>query len=166
MNEQEQQALQARGITLPFGYDTICQYIPHRYPFMLIDRVVGIGIDTWIEGYKNVSANEPFFEGHFPQLPIMPGVLMVEALAQLAGILGFVSAGQTTKDGDIYLFAGVDGVRFKRPVVPGDRLDLRVEFLMSKHSVYKFLGKASVDGKIACQCELMVAKSAVAQLKG
>lgn len=163
-NQNDNDILASRGIVLPFGYGVIKQYLPHRYPFMLIDRVHAIKLDSWIQGHKNVSINEPFFNGHFPDLPVMPGVLMIEALAQLAGILGFVSANQTAADGDIYLFAGVDKVRFKRPVVSGDRLDLYVEFMLNKANIYKFMGKASVDGKIACQCELMVAKSQVSNL--
>lgn len=153
-----------QNLTLPFGYDTIKYYLPHRYPFMLIDRVTACSPDNWITGLKNVSINEELFNGHFPDKPVMPGVLMVEAMAQLSGILGFISAGETSDDGYLYLFAGVDKVRFKKIVVPGDQLVIRSTAVMNKRGVYKFDCTAHVDDKLACSCEIMIARQKVAEV--
>ncbi len=158
LNESDLQALAKRGLVMPLKYDQIKLYLPHRYPFMLIDRVTACSPDNWITGYKNITANEELFNGHFPDNPIMPGVLMVEAMAQLAGILGFISANQTSKDGYLYLFAGVDKVRFKRLVSTGDTLVLRAKTLMNKREIYKFSCTAHVDGVLACSAEIMIAR--------
>ena len=158
LNESDLQALAERGLVMPLKYDQIKLYLPHRYPFMLIDRVTACSPDNWITGYKNITANEELFNGHFPDNPIMPGVLMVEAMAQLAGILGFISANQTSKDGYLYLFAGVDKVRFKRLVSTGDTLVLRAKTLMNKREIYKFSCTAHVDGVLACSAEVMIAR--------
>ena len=158
LNESDLQALAERGLVMPLKYDQIKLYLPHRYPFMLIDRVTACSPDNWITGYKNITANEELFNGHFPDNPIMPGVLMVEAMAQLAGILGFISANQTSKDGYLYLFAGVDKGRFKRLVSTGDTLVLRAKTLMNKREIYKFSCTAHVDGVLACSAEIMIAR--------
>lgn len=157
-------ALQQRSVTLPLKYDQIKHYLPHRYPFMLIDRVTACSPENWITGYKNITINEELFNGHFPDNPIMPGVLMVEAMAQLSGILGFISAGQTSEDGYLYLFAGVDKVRFKKTVSTGDTLVIRAKALMNKRDIYKFSCTAHVDGQLACSAEIMIARQKVSEM--
>lgn len=137
----------------------IREYLPHRYPFLLLDRVLEIESGKRILALKNVSINEPFFDGHFPGLPIMPGVLIVEAMAQAAGILGFYTEGKKPADGSIYLFAGSDKLRFKRPVSPGDQLHLSAEIVANKRSIWKFSCRAEVDGKLAASGELLCAES-------
>lgn len=149
--------LDAQNLSLPFYYETIKRYLPHRYPFMLIDRVTAISADNWITGYKNISINEDMFNGHFPDNPVMPGVLMIEAMAQLSGILGFVSNNQTAQDGYLYLFAGVDKVRFKKLVTSGDTLVIRSQFVTSKRDIYIFDCTAHVDDKLACSAQIMIA---------
>jgi 3-hydroxyacyl-[acyl-carrier-protein] dehydratase len=134
------------------------EYLPHRYPFLLVDRVVSVEPGKRIEAYKNVSINEPFFNGHFPDEPIMPGVLIVEALAQAAGILGFVTANKKPADGFIYLLVGTDKARFKRQVVPGDRLTLHAEWLTLRRNIAKFSCRAEVDGKVVAVSDLLVAE--------
>ena len=161
LSETDLAMLAERGVTLPLRYDQIKHYLPHRYPFMLIDRVTACRPDEWITGYKNISINEELFNGHFPDNPIMPGVLMVEAMAQLSGILGFISAGQTSEDGYLYLFAGVDKVRFKKLVTPGDQLVIRSKVIMNKRDIYKFECTAHVDGQLACSAEIMIARQKV-----
>lgn len=158
-------ALSDRGITLPLHYNQIKHYLPHRYPFMLIDRVTACKPNEWITGYKNISINEELFNGHFPDNPIMPGVLQVEAMAQLSGILGFISAGQTADDGYLYLFAGVDKVRFKKVVSSGDQLVIRSKVLMNKRDIYKFECTAHVDGQLTCSAEIMIARQKVDGVK-
>lgn len=161
LNQEDLDALAQKGVTLPLKYDQIKHYLPHRYPFMLIDRVTACSPDNWITGYKNITINEELFNGHFPDNPIMPGVLMVEAMAQLSGILGFISAGQTSEDGYLYLFAGVDKVRFKKMVSTGDTLVIRSKALMNKRDIYKFSCTAHVDGQLACSAEIMIARQKV-----
>ncbi|WP_227526196.1 3-hydroxyacyl-ACP dehydratase FabZ [Psychrobacter sp. FDAARGOS_221] len=156
MSELDEQFLAQNSVRMPMAYDQLKSYLPHRYPFMLIDRVTACCPNTWITGYKNVSINEPFFQGHFPEEPIMPGVLIVEALAQLSGILAFVSEGITAEDGYLFLFAGVDKVRFKNPVVPGDQLILKSELILTKRNIYKFDCRAYVDDKLAANAQLMI----------
>jgi 3-hydroxyacyl-[acyl-carrier-protein] dehydratase len=131
----------------------IQRILPHRYPFLLVDRVVEVTIDKSLKAYKNVSINESFFQGHFPGHPVMPGVLIVEALAQAAALLAFKSMGEEGA-GVVYL-VGIDGVRFRRPVVPGDRLDLDVTVLRRKARILKVRGEASVGGQLCCEAELM-----------
>ncbi len=143
---------------LPMEIETIREYLPHRYPFLLVDRVVAVEEGRIITGYKNVSVNEPFFQGHFPSHSIMPGVLIIEAMAQVAGILGFLITGKKPSDGYTYYLAGSDKVRFKRPVVPGDRLELQAEYLMSKRGIWKFSCRALVDGDVACSAEILTAE--------
>ena len=135
----------------------IKKYIPHRYPFLLVDRVVELVENESIKAYKNISVNEEVFNGHFPQAPIFPGVMIVEAMAQASGILGFKSLGKTPEDGSLYLFAGIDNVRFKRQVVPGDRLDMEVTVLSVRRGIWKFDCKATVDGELAASATIMCA---------
>lgn len=161
MSEQDRARLAEQNLTLPFHYDVIKRYLPHRYPFMLIDRVTAVSADNWITGYKNITINEELFNGHFPDNPVMPGVLMVEAMAQLSGILGFVSAGQSSEDGYLYLFAGVDKVRFKKLVSTGDTLIIRSKLVTAKREIYKFECTAHVDDKLACSAEIMIARQKI-----
>lgn len=135
----------------------IMALLPHRYPFLLVDRVTEVVPHTRIAGYKNVSINEDVFNGHFPGAPILPGVFIIEAMAQISGILGFVSAGQKADDGMLYLFAGVDRVRFKRPVVPGDQLMLTSEVEAVKRNIWRFRTSAMVDGQVASEATLLCA---------
>jgi 3-hydroxyacyl-[acyl-carrier-protein] dehydratase len=133
----------------------ILDKLPHRYPFLLVDRVLEIEKGKRIKALKNVSINEPFFAGHFPFRPVMPGVLMLEALAQTAALLSFATA-ETDNDGKtIYYFAGIDGARFKRPVEPGDQLTLDVELLRHRSGIFKFNARASVGDETAVEAELM-----------
>ncbi len=135
----------------------IRKYLPHRYPFLLVDRVIELVEMESIKAYKNISINEDVFNGHFPQAPIFPGVMIVEAMAQASGILGFKSVGKTPEDGSIYLFAGADKVRFRRQVVPGDRLDLEALVVSEKRGIWKFDCKASVNGELAASATIMCA---------
>ena len=136
----------------------ILEYLPHRYPFLLVDRVLAIEPGLSLTGLKNVSYNEPFFPGHFPQRPIMPGVLIIEALAQATGILAFKSEGEKPDHRSMYYLVGVDNARFKRPVVPGDQLILDVRLDRIKRGIGKFFGEARVDGQLVATAELMCAK--------
>ncbi len=135
----------------------IREYLPHRYPFLLIDRVIELELPKSIVAIKNVSINEPFFNGHFPDLPVMPGVLILEAMAQAAGILGFKSQGKKPADGSIYYFVGADDVRFKRPVVPGDQLQLRAEYVSDRRGIWKFQVSSSVDGDFVAGATILCA---------
>ena len=131
--------------------------LPHRYPMLLVDRVLEIVPGENITGYKNVSVNDDLFAGHFPGAPIFPGVLIIEAMAQISGLLGFVTTGQSADDGMLYLFAGIDRVRFKRPVVPGDQLMLFSQVETVKRNIWRFKTTAKVDGDIACEAILLCA---------
>jgi 3-hydroxyacyl-[acyl-carrier-protein] dehydratase len=133
----------------------ISEYLPHRYPFLLVDRVVSCEPGDTIKGFKNVSVNELFFNGHFPGNPVMPGVLIVEAMAQLAGILAFKTKNRSAADGSMYYLGGVDDARFKRPVVPGDRLDMEARIIADKRHVMKFACNAFVDGDLACEAQVI-----------
>lgn len=133
----------------------ILKKIPHRYPILLVDRVLELKKNESIRALKNVSINEPYFVGHFPQRPVMPGVLMIEALAQAAAILGFESLGITPADNALFYFAGIDGARFKRPVEPGDQLMLEVVLARQKSGIFKFKACATVDGELAVEAELL-----------
>ena len=136
----------------------ILQYLPHRYPFLLVDRVVEVEPGKSIHAYKNITINEPFFVGHFPHHPVMPGVLIMEALAQAAGILSFKTEDKKPTEKDVFYFAGIDGARFKRPVMPGDQLHLHVEIERQMRGVWKFKAEARVDGQLAAEAKLMCAK--------
>lgn len=135
----------------------IREYLPHRYPFLLVDRVEELTIGESIKAFKNVTVNEPFFNGHFPEQPVMPGVLIVEAMAQAAGILGFKTMDKTPQDGSMYYFVGSDKLRFKKPVVPGDRLDLFATIISEKRGIWKFDVRAEVDGKMVSSATILCA---------
>ena len=141
-------------------YD-ILKHLPHRYPFLLIDRVLGYEPGKSLIAIKNVTHNEPHFPGHFPNRPIMPGVLILEALAQATGILAFKTADRIPDDNSLYYFVGIDNARFKQPVEPGDQLRLEVEFVKQMRGIWKFKGQALVDGKIVCSADLMCAEREV-----
>ena len=140
----------------------IREYLPHRFPILLVDRVVAIESGKRILAYKNISINESIFQGHFPHYPLMPGVLIVEALAQTAAVLGFYTMDKKPSDGSVYLLAGMDKVRFKRPVCPGDRLWLEVDFITEKRGIWKFKGCARVDEEIACTVTILCADREIA----
>ncbi|MBD1389343.1 3-hydroxyacyl-ACP dehydratase FabZ [Neiella sp. HB171785] len=138
--------------------EEILNCLPHRYPFLLVDRVTDYEPGKWLHAIKNVTFNEPFFTGHFPQKPVFPGVLMLEALAQATGILSYKSAEETPGKNTLYYFASVDNARFKRPVGPGDTLVLEVEFLKARRGMGKFQATAKVDGAVVCTAEIMCAQ--------
>jgi 3-hydroxyacyl-[acyl-carrier-protein] dehydratase len=139
-----------------FGMDEIMRRLPHRYPFLLVDRVLECVSGERITSVKNVSANEQFFIGHFPGRPVMPGVLILEALAQTAGILCFVTAGIYPDENVRFYFAGIDKVRFRRPVLPGDQLVLKATLTRRIRTIWKFATVAEVESQEACSAELMV----------
>lgn len=143
-----------REVMGPIEIEEILSLLPHRYPMLLIDRVSEIELGSYIKAYKNITINEPCFTGHFPGKPIFPGVLILEAMAQAAGVLGFKTVGNTD---DLYLYAGVDKARFKRPVIPGDKLEFDVQFIKERRGIWKFDGVASVDGNEACSASFMCA---------
>jgi len=133
----------------------ILEYLPHRYPFLLIDRVLEVVPGERIKALKNVSMNEPFFPGHYPHHPVMPGVLIVEAMAQACAMLGLLSLGQKDDGKHVYYFAGIDGARFKRPVRPGDQLLFEIEQLRLVRGLGKFKAVARVDGAVVAEAELL-----------
>jgi len=133
----------------------ILEHLPHRYPFLLVDRVLECVPGERILAYKNVTINEPFFPGHYPHHPVMPGVLVIEAMAQAAAILSFKTLGGKPDDKSVYYFVGIDGARFKKPVTPGDKLMLEVSILANKRGLWKFAGRALVDGQLAAEAELL-----------
>jgi 3-hydroxyacyl-[acyl-carrier-protein] dehydratase len=135
----------------------IREYLPHRYPFLLVDRVLELNLPKSIVAVKNVTINEPFFNGHFPQLPIMPGVLIIEAMAQAAGVLGFKSQNKKPSDGSLYYFVGIDDARFKRRVVPGDQLILKAEYLSDKRGIWKFACSSYVGDELAASGTILCA---------
>ncbi|MFO1243757.1 MAG: 3-hydroxyacyl-ACP dehydratase FabZ [Ramlibacter sp.] len=133
----------------------ILKQLPHRYPILLVDRVLELEKGKRIKALKNVTINEPFFTGHFPHRPVMPGVLMLEAMAQAAALLSFDTLGVTPDDKTVYYFAGIDGARFKRPVEPGDQLVMDVTLERAKAGIFKFKGTSYVGEEVACEAELM-----------
>lgn len=135
----------------------ILQYLPHRYPFLLVDRVLELEEGKRILALKNVTMNEPFFPGHFPHHPVMPGVLIVEAMAQAAALLSFKTLGIKPDENSVVYFAGIDNARFKRPVVPGDQLRFDVSITQGKRNIYKYKGIARVGEEMAAEAELMCA---------
>lgn len=141
--------------------EEILEYLPHRYPFLLVDRVTEVEKGKSIKGYKNITLNEPFFTGHFPNKPIMPGVMILEAVAQLSGILGFVTVERKPADGVLHYLAGSSKVRFKRPVVPGDRLCMESQLVSGKRGIWKFDCRALVDGEVVCVAEILTAEREV-----
>ncbi len=138
--------------------EEILRYLPHRYPFLLVDRILELVPGKFIVGLKNVTFNEPFFQGHFPGRPIMPGVLIIEAMAQVGGVLAYMTT-QAHLAGKLYYFMGMDKVRFRRPVVPGDQLRMELTTLRSGPRIWKMAGKALVDGEVAVEGEFMAAMS-------
>ena len=133
----------------------ILKKLPHRYPILLIDRVLELEKGQRIKALKNVTINEPFFVGHFPHRPVMPGVLMLEAMAQAGALLSFETLDQAPDDNTVYYFGGIDGARFKRPVEPGDQLTLAVTLDRMKSGVFKFSGTASVGNEVAAEAQLV-----------
>lgn len=140
----------------------ILQHLPHRYPFLLVDRVVSYEVGKEIHAYKNVTINEPFFTGHFPHHPVMPGVLIMEALAQAAGILSFKTMGEMPDDDSVFYFVGIDGARFKKPVMPGDQLHLHVTIERQMRGIWKYKAEARVEGQVVAEADLMCAKRDIA----
>ena len=140
----------------------ILKRLPHRYPILLVDRVVELERGKFLRALKNVTMNEPFFVGHFPHRPVMPGVLMVEAMAQSAALLSFATLDVRLDDKTVYYFAGIDGARFKRPVEPGDQLVMDVTMDRNKSGIFKFSGKARVGEELACEAELLCTMRKVA----
>ncbi|MBN1848385.1 MAG: 3-hydroxyacyl-ACP dehydratase FabZ [Deltaproteobacteria bacterium] len=142
-------------IKLPLGYEDIIKIIPHRYPFLLVDKITELEPGKKIRGIKNVTANEPFFQGHYPGKPIMPGVLIIEAMAQVGGILARLSvSGAMEKEGDIF-FMAIDKVKFRRPIVPGDQIIFELEPIRTGSKVWKLSGEAFVDDMMVAEAELM-----------
>jgi len=136
----------------------IFDYLPHRYPFLLVDRVTEFESGVSLKGYKNITYNEPQFTGHFPDNPIMPGVMIIEAMAQCTGILAFKSQAQKPDGRSMYYLAAVDNCRFRKPAIPGDRLDFEVKALTNKKGIWKFECETRVDGQVIAACDMMCAK--------
>jgi len=137
----------------------ILKYLPHRYPFLMVDRVLSFEQGKSLTAIKNVTFNEPIFTGHFPQSPVFPGVLILEALAQASALLAFKSMDGYPSEKTLYLLVGIDAARFKRQVTPGDRMLFEVEVLKEKRGIWKFNAKASVDGAMVCSAEVMIARN-------
>ena len=142
---------------MSFEFSDILKHLPHRHPFLFVDKIVSVVQGETIHAQKNVSINEDFFNGHFPNKAVMPGVLIIEALAQAAGILGFMTMNKTPEEGSIYYFAGVDKVRFKNPVIPGEVIDLHATIRSEKKGIWKFDCKAEVSGKNVCEATILCA---------
>ena len=135
----------------------IRNHLPHRYPFLLVDRVLELNLGESIVACKNLTINEPFFNGHFPEKPVFPGVMLFEAMAQAAGILGFKSMNKTPADGSMYYFVGADDLRFKRPCVPGDQVMLRAKILSDRRGIWKFAVSSDVDGALCASATILCA---------
>jgi 3-hydroxyacyl-[acyl-carrier-protein] dehydratase len=140
----------------------IKQYLPHRYPLLLVDRVLNWESGKSINAIKNVTINEEFFNGHFPNKPVMPGVMTIEALAQTSALLAFLTMGQKPDENAVVYFLGIDNARFKRPVEPGDQLHMHVEILRHSRGIWKFQARATVDDQLAVEAELMCTMRSVA----
>jgi 3-hydroxyacyl-[acyl-carrier-protein] dehydratase len=145
---------------MEMNINEVMNFLPHRYPFLMIDRVLDFEVGKHLTAIKNVSFNEPQFTGHFPSQPIMPGVLIVEAMAQATGILAFKSEVGKPVEGQIYMLVGIDKVRFKRTVEPGDQIVIKVEVMMVKRGIWKFDCKATVDGELVTSAVLMCTQKA------
>lgn len=140
-----------------YSINDVLKLLPHRYPMLLIDRVLECEPGEYVRAIKNVSVNEPCFQGHFPERPLFPGVLVIEALAQAAAILTFDTNGMTPENDKLYLFAGIDEARFRRVVEPGDQLTLWVKFVKQRRNIWQFDAQATVDDALACNAKIMVA---------
>lgn len=140
-----------------FDIQEILKLLPHRYPMLLVDKVIDYKPGEYLHAIKNVTVNEPVFTGHFPDQPIFPGVMILEAMAQATGLLGFKTV-ETRSDNELYLFAAIDNARFKKPVLPGDTMHLHIEFIKERRNIWKFKGEAKVDGNTVCSAELMCAR--------
>ncbi|HSG21936.1 MAG: 3-hydroxyacyl-ACP dehydratase FabZ [Betaproteobacteria bacterium] len=136
----------------------ILEHLPHRYPFLLVDRVLEVVPGKSIHAYKNITMNEPYFVGHFPHHPVMPGVLIMEALAQAAGILSFKTMESKPDANSVFYFVGIDECRFKKPVMPGDQLHLHIQIQRQMRGIWKYIAEARVDGEIVAEAKLMCAK--------
>jgi len=152
-------------MSIQMDINEIMELLPHRYPFLLIDRVVSMEQDKSIVALKNVTINEPFFPGHYPHHPVMPGVLIIEAMAQASALLSFKSmkaqSPGTTSEKSVYYFAGIDGARFRQPVGPGDQLIIKATLIRSMRGLFKFSATAEVDGQLVAEAELMCTVKAV-----
>jgi len=149
------EAVNTAAANKTLGINEIKEYLPHRYPLLLVDRVLDYELGKTITAIKNVTVNEEFFNGHFPHKPVMPGVLMIEALAQTAAILSFMTMNVKPDENSVVYFVGIDNARFKRPVEPGDQLKMDVEILRVSRGIWKYKAVASVDGKVAVEADLM-----------
>jgi 3-hydroxyacyl-[acyl-carrier-protein] dehydratase len=147
----------AGPVDLGMDIHQILQYLPHRYPILLVDRVLEVIAGERITALKNVSINEPFFPGHYPHHPVMPGVLILEAMAQTAAILSFKTMGNKPESSQVYYFVGIDNARFKKPVGPGDQLIIDVSLTATKRGIWKFSAVAKVDGQLATEADLICA---------
>ena len=136
----------------------ILEHLPHRYPFLLVDRVLEVVPGKSIHAYKNITMSEPYFVGHFPHHPVMPGVLIMEALAQAAGILSFKTMESKPDANSVFYFVGIDECRFKKPVMPGDQLHLHIQIQRQMRGIWKYIAEARVDGEIVAEAKLMCAK--------
>lgn len=145
------------GAKVMMDVTEIRKYLPHRYPFLLIDRVTDLVEGDYIVALKNVSINEEVFLGHFPQFPVFPGVMIIEAMAQACGVLGFKTMNKTPEEGSIYLFAGIDDVRFKRQVTPGDQVAITAKIISEKRGIWKFDCEAKVDDEVVTKATIMCA---------
>jgi 3-hydroxyacyl-[acyl-carrier-protein] dehydratase len=143
----------------------ILQHLPHRYPFLLVDRVLACEPGKRLKAIKNVTINEHFFQGHFPGRPVMPGVLLLEALAQATGILGVRTMENKPAEDEMYFFVGIDNARFKRPVRPGDQILLDVEFIKERRKIWKFYGEASVDGQLVTTADLLCTHRSIDEIR-
>lgn len=144
------------SVEIPIKIDELFDFLPHRYPILLVDRVTEMVVGESVKGYKNITINEDIFNGHFPHQPIFPGVLILEAMAQLSGVLAFETKGKRPADGVNYLFGAVDKARFRRPVVPGDRMDMESRIVADRRIMMKFETSAYVDDELACSAVLSV----------
>ena len=142
---------------MSFEFVDILKHLPHRHPFLFVDKIVSVALGETIHAQKNVSINEDFFNGHFPNKAVMPGVLIIEALAQAAGILGFMTMNKTPEEGSIYYFAGVDKVRFKNPVIPGEVIDLHATIRSEKKGIWKFDCSATVENELVAKAMILCA---------
>jgi 3-hydroxyacyl-[acyl-carrier-protein] dehydratase len=149
------------AMTSSMDIHEILEHLPHRYPFVLIDRVLSLELGKEIVAVKNVSVNEPYFPGHFPYHPVMPGVLIVEAMAQAAAILSFKTMDTKPSDDSVYYFAGIDSARFKKPVSPGDQLILKVKIDRILRGIWKYSGQALVDDVVVAEAEMMCILKAI-----